>query len=884
MSGLDSGRGSPSRIATMIFLLAAAVPGRAQSCFEGESPATHLADVLVSSMGAADMDGDDGALDLLVANPDGDTVSVLLNQGAGSFSPSVDYATGDEPNSVAAADFDGDGLPDVVTADYRSSTLSVFMNRGQGRLAARIAHQIAAGPFFVTAADLNADGAPDLVAVDYSTFAVSVLLNLGDGTFGPEAISFVGPYPTSLTCADVDGDGDTDLVVLNYGWQFGVGSLTVLLNQGNGTFAAEPEIVLDHPGSLLSIVSGDFDGDGHVDLAIQVLNERSVLFLFNRGDGSFERPIAREVDWFPYSIWAADVDLDGRPDVVTLGDNYGVSVLRSLGNREFAPYVYSGTRGVQIGALADLDGDGKPDLATLADDAHSYSVLSVMLNAGAGRFAERGQIPVGGHPSCVTSADLDGDGASDLISTVQYPDAISVLRNRGDGSFEPGVAYAAGDLPTSVASADLDGDGSADLVVANGGSNSLSIFINRGDGTFRPQVQVPVGEHPNAVTCADLDGDGLPDLAVGNGTGGFVSVLLNRGGGRFGPALNYPLAVRAMAGPTVTAVDLDLDGHLDLAVSLLGGAAVLRNRGDGTFGSPEYYGGFNLGPMIAIGDVDGDGYPDLAVTASIYDDVQVSLNRRDGTFGAPQSYRTNSEPSGLIFVDFDGDGHPDIVALNPDLDSLSVLRNTGSGRFALEASYPTGRRPNFPTSVDLDGDGDDDLVVANSQEASLSILRNCRSAGIVFCSGDGSSTACPCGNSSAPGSGAGCLDSRGVSASLRAAGSARLAHDELVLAAADLPGGIAFYIQGATRENGGAGTVYGDGLLCAGGPLRPIGAAAIANGSASYPRPGDPSVSHRGLVLAPGTRTYQVLCRDRARFCTSDTFNLSNGIEIVWGP
>ncbi len=882
MQALLLGRGS-FRPTSLILVLVAAGSTRAQSCFERGDPLPRLADV-VNSMAAADLDGD-GAADLVVANDERDTVSVLLNQGAGAFSPAVDYAAGDEPSSVAIADLDGDGHPDVVTADFRSNTLSVLMNRGQGRLAPRVEYQIATGPCFVTTADLNGDGAPDLVAVDYSTNAVSVLLNLGDGTFGPEAICFVGPNPTSVACADVDGDGNIDLVVDNYGWHNGTGSITVLMNQGNGTFTARPEIVLNHPYSMLSIVSGDFDGDGHVDVAIPLLNESSVLFLFNRGDGRFERQITREVFDEPYSIWVADTDFDGRPDIVTLGDNYGVSVLRNLGNREFAPYVYSGSRGYMNGALADFDGDGRPDLAAQAAIQQGLpvlSVLSVMFNLGDGRFAERGQVPLGSHPSCVISADLDMDGAPDLISTVQYPDALYVLRNRGDGSFEPAITYAAGERPSAVASADFDGDGTPDLVVTNYASNTASIFLNRGDGTLRPLRPISVGDSPVSVACADLDGDGRPDLAVGSLGSSAVSILLNLGGGTFAPAVDYPLNGLSLRW-TVSAADLNHDGHLDLAVSGVEGVAILRNLGNVTFGQPDFYGTFNEGP-VAVGDLDGDGYPDIALTSFSADVVEVLLNRGDGTFGSSHAYVTEFRPTGVFLTDFDGDGSPDLVVMNSELDSISVFLNTGNGRFGPGTKYVTGRSPVFVASADIDADGDADLVVASSAEATLSILRNCRASGNVFCAGDGSGTPCPCGNSSAPGSGAGCLDSRGAAASLRASGSARLAHDELVLAAMSLPGGIALYLQGTARENGGAGTVYGDGLRCINGTLRQIAAVASASGSSSYPRSGDPSISLRGAVQSPGTRTYQIVYRDRASFCTQDTFNLSNGVEVVWGP
>ena len=875
MSARAAGLRTWSRLVASVFVVFAASTARAQSCFE-DQPAVALGHY-ATSMAAADLDGD-GRMDLVVTHPDANSVSVLLNQGAGAFAERFEFATGTEPESVAVADFDGDGLPDVVTADFHSNTLSVLMNRGQGRLAARVEYPIATGPYFVTAADLNGDGRPDLVAVDYYAFAVSVLLNVGGGTFGRETVYLVGPNPTSVTCADVDGDGDTDLVVDNYGWHNGTGSITVLLNKGTGLFTVQPEIVLDHPYSMLSIVSGDLDGDSHVDLAIPILNEDKVLLLFNRGDGRFERPVERDVSFEPVTAWIADVDADGRSDVVTLGDSGGISVLGNLGGREFAPFVYSGTRGIRTGALAEFDGDRRPDLAVV-----NYDTFSIQRNLGDRRFAEAGQVPAGGSPSCVTSADLDGDGAPDLISTLQDSNSVSVLRNLGNGTFAPPVTYPVGAYPQSVASADLDGDGRPDLAVANAESDTVSILFNRGDGTLRPHVDLATGGFPTTVVCADLDGDGRPDLAVGNRTSGSVSVFINRGGGRFSPPADYvpfPLGIGQ-----IVAADFDQDGDVDLAVAGTVLVAILWNRGDGTFGTRTIYDFPNWG-FLAAGDLDGDGYPDLALTQFGIDNVTVYLNRGDGTFGTHQPYYTPWRSRELCLADLDGDGRLDVVLVNSDTGyegALTVLHNAG-GSFVSEGRYDVLWGASWVASTDVDADGDADLVVANAAESSLSILRNCRSPSAVFCAGDGAGTACPCGNSSAPGSGAGCLDSRGVAASLRASGSARLAEDGLVLAGVGLPEGIALFLQGTSRENDGSGSVYGDGLRCVGGSIRPIGAVASARGSCSYPRSGDPPVSHRGLVHAPGTRTYQILYRDRARFCTQAEFNLTNGIEIVWAP
>ncbi|MEY2746116.1 MAG: hypothetical protein RL112_1158 [Planctomycetota bacterium] len=155
--------------------------------------------------------------------------------------------------------------------------------------------------------------------------------------------------------------------------------------------------------------------------------------------------------------------------------------------------------------------------------------------------------------------------------------------------------------------------------------------------------------------------------------------------------------------------------------------------------------------------------------------------------------------------------------------------------------------------------------------------------GVRYCSGDGTATACPCGNAGTAGNG--CASSINTAgASLGAAGSASLAADTVVLTGAGMPNSNALYFQGTIRQNTGLGNAFGDGLRCAGGTIIRLGTKTNVAGTSSYPTAGNQSVSVRGAITVPGTRTYQAWYRNAAAFCTPSTFNLSNGYEIVWAP
>ena len=157
------------------------------------------------------------------------------------------------------------------------------------------------------------------------------------------------------------------------------------------------------------------------------------------------------------------------------------------------------------------------------------------------------------------------------------------------------------------------------------------------------------------------------------------------------------------------------------------------------------------------------------------------------------------------------------------------------------------------------------------------------SVGTPFCAGDGSGAACPCGNSGL--AGRGCANSVNADGGrLRGSGTASLAADSVSIYGDGMPNSNALYFQGTTQSAGGAGATFGDGLRCAGGTVVRLGTKTNVAGASSYPGAGDPSVSVRGLVVAPGTRTYQGWYRNAAAFCTASTFNLTNGLEVVWVP
>jgi hypothetical protein len=354
--------------------------------------------------------------------------SVLSGSHAGAqgfcFSAAVNYAAGDGPYSVFAVDLDGDGDQDLAVANISSSNVSVLKNNGDGTFAAAVHYPVGVSPRSVFASDLDGDDDADLAVANLNSDNISVLKNNGDGTFFAVAVNYpAGDGPVSVFAADLDGDYDADLAVANY-WSKNV---SVLKNNGNGVFAAAVNYAAgDYP---TSVSVADLDGDNDADLAVANEVGDNVSVLKNNGNGTFAAAVNYAAGDAPLSVFAADLDGDQYTDlaVANYSSSNTVSVLKNNGDGSFAAAVNYAAGSFPAAVFADdLDGDGDQDLAAVNNGNNNVSVLR---NNGDGTFATPVNYAAGNSPFSVFAADLDGDGDQDLAVANQPSDSVSVLKN-----------------------------------------------------------------------------------------------------------------------------------------------------------------------------------------------------------------------------------------------------------------------------------------------------------------------------------------------------------------------------------------------------------------------------------------------------------------------
>lgn len=677
-------------------------------------------------------DFDGNGLDDMAIALGGGSASVMLAQGNGVFATS-NYPVTAAPTCIVTGDFNGDMLPDLALGNCPGKTgnaaafVSVLLNNGNGTFAAAVTSSLVLWTMDMVAGDLNGDNKADLVVAHNS--GISVYLGNGNGSFGAPVNYGVGSGTRKMVAmADMDANGSNDLVITSHN----VNEVSVLLNQGAGTFGPAVDYVTGVGPRRMAMA--DWNGDGTRDLAVVNDTSPTLSLFFNTGNGILAPKVDLNASTTGIDILASDINGDNQSDLIVFSYPVGVNILLNQGGGTFAPSVgYQSTETIAMGA-ADFNGDNQRDLVLLHS---SWDDISMMCNQGNGTFPVRNTLNVEYNADSAVTADFDNNGMPDILVRNRVPDvsmnnpppdSMSVFLNQGNATFAPRVDY----LYTgfiAVVAGDLDGDTFHDIVAIRDGN--LSVRMNQGNGTFAAPIDYP--QSPASLyqlAAADVNGDGKIDVVTGVGSTN-VGVFLNTGNGTLAPRVDYVVATSGTSLHNLATGDLNGDGQSDILAGVsFGNLRVLLSQGNGSFGAPMTYPvGSSFLQQLVVEDLDGDGLLDV-VAADLYDSTfAVFRNLGNGTLTKVSTYSLKQRPRGLAVADVDRDGIKDLLFASGTIEMSRVLlyRGLGNNLFTYVARYET--MPSIGRGIitaDFDGDNAPDFaaIASGGPGVNLAIMLN----------------------------------------------------------------------------------------------------------------------------------------------------------------
>lgn len=686
----------------------------------------------------ADFDGDNN-VDIVLANSMGNNISVLLGCGDGTFKTQTTYSTGSgsRPNHLIVDDFNNDNIYDIAVANFGTDEIVIFYGYGNGsfKLARTYSTGFGSGPKRIVAADFNNDKRLEIVVALLGTGDIAVLTEYYAADFVNQIKISTGAavQPYAVAVEDLNNDNRSDIVVANSGTD----NLVILFGIGKDMFGMEMTYPIGTSSQPQHVITRDINQDNQLDIISVNSKMNSISVIMNNGNGSFakQRKYSTGNGSYPTAIASGDFNNDNRLDFVIANkgtDNIGIFLgfdYTSFHNE--TSYSSAETLG-PIGIVSiDFNNDSLLDIAAVFFKSES---LGILLGHGNGSFATMKTYSTGNgsFPYSIDVGDFNNDDQLDIVVTNLGTRCVGILLGYGNGNFSEIMTYSTvKNNPVAAASGDFNNDSRLDIAVANYEDNSIGILLGYGNGSFATVkiYSTEIGSTPSSIAVGDFNDDGILDIVVSNYGTDNIGILLGYGDGIFVNQVSHSTGYCAFAF-CIRVADFNGDGQLDVVTSCreYHGIAILLGHGNGTFADVQYRTtGPGTAPQgISVGDFNNDKILDIAVVNSGTNGIVVVFGLGDGKFllGKEYSAGIGSFPAMLAIGDFNNDSRLDIAVTNHFSNSIGIFFGLDSEPYAIVTPYKTnaGSQPQSVAVSDLNNDHSLDIVVANYGTDNVGIL------------------------------------------------------------------------------------------------------------------------------------------------------------------
>ena len=772
----------------LVGLLPALVPGVARALdfvTAQNAPTTDFDDISgPQGMILADVTGD-GNLDLVMVDDLQDLINVLPGNGHGQLTDIIPFDVGTTPVAVGAADLRGIGRTDLVVVNQDDPSISVLLDGGARpgpdypSIQTITVPDISPAAVAVLNMDTDTDQMPDIAVLGDAD--IYLLRNTGDGNFSPDffpdtlSTNSAGGGGSDIVAGDFNQDGKMDLAVTNTDDD----SISVLLGNGDGTF--QGAIQVRAGGSPVALAAGDFNQDTFPDLVVaNNFDQQDNLTLYQGGSSGLTlQPTKLTAGTAPRTIATADFDGDGNLDIIS-GDDDDSDITMFLGAGAEAGgaivfnRIETTLRGLTLGdggqtqaiAVGDINNDRRPDIAVLRSDSRLQILLNIEGTTG-GTPTPTSTI-IGGVTSTPSPTGTPAPPTTTRTPTVTptpIPMANLGLCNLPLPTPSGMPVPSPGSIkPAGIVTGDFDGDGSEDIAVSDQGNNRILLLTSfelvpngasakaapaagkvplatnpcgSGSGLFPPvQITAQLSEvtgldQPGAMVASDLNRDNHLDLAVA--VSGGIAILFGDGSGGFAApiVLSTPHRPRAL----VAQILKGLTTYPDLVAATEGDdfLSIFCDQGNGSFHAARPIPISRVASTVTTGDFNKDGKIDLA-TGNEGGDVSILLqdaNQMDAdgcpVFSAAPFASGTFPISALVARDFTGDGNLDLATIRRPATGGNGLAqlfagsflSSGAPQFEFATAFNVQVSPSAAGSGDFNSDGRLDLVVANQGSNTL---------------------------------------------------------------------------------------------------------------------------------------------------------------------